>query len=127
MVTLAVPRLHFLEEIGAMPERKWTELRQFIHRISKDPKHSITFSKKRSLPCDLSSRPPSDVSVVSSLDGQTIFKEFLDMFPQDVKHLLQQGCCDSRSSVVYRVFEVYTLSTVAKELSKCLDGTQQSI
>ncbi len=124
IVTLALPRLHCLEKMGALPEgdNAWTTLKQFIHRVSsKDSQRAVTFFKSGSFPCNLNCRPLSDASVMSSLDLQTNLKEFKAVFSPEVNQLVEQVSRDSSSSVVYRVFEVYMLSSAAKELNKALD------
>ena len=122
IVTVALPRLQCLM---ALPD-SWTVLKQFIQRVSsKDSQHTITFFKNGSFPCDLSCSPLSDVDVVSCLDARTNFKEFLGVFPVDVKQLLEQVTSDCSSGVVYRVFELYVLSSVAKELNKTLETLKQ--
>lgn len=95
----------------------WTTLQQFIQQVSS--KGAITFFQSGSFPPDLSSRPLSDASVVESLDvAGTDFKELWSVLPVSVKQLLEAASCDCSSSVVYRVFELHALASVANELSK---------
>ena len=118
IVILAMPRLRCLK---SLPEgdNAYTELKQFVDKVA--TKHTITFFKSGSFPHGLYGKPLSDSSLISCLNVQANFKEFVDVFPSGMKQLLEQGTCDSSSGQVYRAFELLALSSVAKELIKILE------
>ncbi len=74
------------------------------------------------LPPDAPSKPPPD-ALDKCLHPEKAFVELISLLPWELRQVVEDGRCESQlgnNVLVFRSFEVYTLSRVAKEVGDLL-------